>query len=252
MIIDADTHISPIRSVGTISAETLVEHMDRSGVDKAVCWLQPPYMREIDESLSYLYQSAKRYPDRLLGFGWADPHLGLSKCRELIRRCAGEYGFFGVKLNGAQNSFYIDDEKMSLPLVEEVARTGKLLAFHIGADEYDFTHPYRAAKVARRFPELTILLVHMGGAGTPDLSRACIEVAQECGNVHLIGSSIGWNKVISAIETLGADRISFGSDLPFSDMHADLEAYRTFLSDRFTEEQASLVLGGNIQRLFGI
>lgn len=54
-----------------------------------------------------------------------------------------EYGFYGVKLNGAQNSFYIDDESISLPLAEEVAKTGKLLAFHIGADEYDFTHPYR-------------------------------------------------------------------------------------------------------------
>ena len=42
MIIDADTHISPIRGPLTIPAEELICHMDRSGVNKAVCWLQPP------------------------------------------------------------------------------------------------------------------------------------------------------------------------------------------------------------------
>ena len=72
MIIDADTHISPIRGPLTIPAEELICHMDRSGVNKAVCWLQPPYMRLIDDSLQYLYQSVKKYPDRLLGFGWVD------------------------------------------------------------------------------------------------------------------------------------------------------------------------------------
>ena len=249
MIIDADTHISPIQSSITISVETLIEEMDKSGVEKSICWLQPPYMREIDDSLSYIYHSVLKYPGRLLGFGWVDPHLGLQKGKETIRRCTEEYGFYGIKFNGAQNSYYIDDEEMVFPLIEEVVKTAKLLAFHIGADEYDYTHPYRVAKIARQFPETTILLAHMGGAGLPDISKSCIEMAAECSNLHLIASNISWKKAILAIQTLGAERVSFGSDTPFSVMHADVAAFQTVLGDYFSPEEARLVMGGNIQRL---
>jgi hypothetical protein len=59
--------------------------------------------------------------------------LGLDAARAAVKRCVEEYGFYGVKLNGAQNSYYIDDPQLALPIVEEIARTGKLLAFHVGA-----------------------------------------------------------------------------------------------------------------------
>lgn len=251
MIIDADTHISPLDD-GTIRAERLIADMDQSGVDKALCWLQPPYMREIDSSLKYVYEATKTYPDRLLGFGWTDPHFGKQKAIEAARRCVEEYGFYGVKMNGAQNSYYIDDEEISFPIIDEIAKMGTILALHIGADAYDFTHPYRMEKIAQRYPEMPILVAHMGGAGLPNLAKPCIEVAKRNKNVYLIGSSIGWNYVIQAIRELGADRILFGSDTPFSNMHADLNAYRAFLSDHFTEEEGKLVLGGNVERLFGL
>lgn len=252
MIIDADTHISPVVSPKTIQTQELIRQMDLSGVDRAVCWLQPPYLREIDESLRYVYDATRRHPDRLLGFGWADPHLGLKKSVDTIRRCVEEYGFYGVKLNGAQNEFYIDDEELSLPLIEEIAKTGKPLALHIGADAYDYTHPYRAAKIARRYPQMPILMVHMGGAGTPDVSAACIEAAREHPNMTLVGSNIGLGRVAAAIRALGAGRVCFGSDTPFSPMHADLCAYQALLQDDFTPREARMVLGENIARLLGL
>jgi len=106
MIIDADVHISPYPDEGGIGVEELLRRMDRAGVDKALTWLQPPYRRELDESNEYVYQAVKRHPDRILGFGWADPNLGLGKAKDTVKRCIDEYGFYGVKMNGAQNSFY--------------------------------------------------------------------------------------------------------------------------------------------------
>ena len=78
-IIDADTHISPLNEAVSFRVEKLIAEMDRTGAAKAVVWLQPPYMRDIDSSLEYIHESAKKYPDRLLPFGWANPHLGLEK-----------------------------------------------------------------------------------------------------------------------------------------------------------------------------
>jgi hypothetical protein len=252
MIVDADCHISPLKEGPNIPADELLKRMDRAGVDKALVWLAPPYRREIDESNAYVSQAVRAHPDRLLGFGWADPRLGVQKAREMARRCIHQYGFHGVKLNGAQNDFFIDDPKLSMPLVEEIAKTGKLLAFHCGVDAYERTHPFRIAKIARQFPETQILCVHMGGVGFPDLSKAMIEMAQECPNLHLVGSMVHHASVLDAIKTLGTGRVSFGSDTPFALMHVCVAEYNALLDGEVTPEEKAQVMGGNLLRLLAV
>jgi predicted TIM-barrel fold metal-dependent hydrolase len=249
MIVDADCHISPFREGVHIGVDELLRRMDRAGVDKALVWLTPPYKREIDESNAYVCQSVRAHPDRLLGFGWADPRLGVQKAREMARRCLHQYGFYGVKLNGAQNDFFIDDPDIAMPVVEEVARSGKLLAFHCGVDALERTHPFRIARIARRFPDTQILCVHMGGVGFPDMSRAMIEMAQGCRNLHLIGSMVLHTSVLAAVKTLGADRVCFGSDTPFSLMHVCVAMYNALLDGEVTSEEKAQIMGGNILRL---
>lgn len=252
MIIDADAHITPVKGGWNIQAEELVRRMDYAGVDKALTWLQPAYFPDVDSGNALVYEATQKYPDRILGFGWADPHFGWEAAKDQIKRCLEEYGFYGVKLNGAQNSFYIDNEDMALPLIEEVAKTGVILAFHIGTDAFEATHPYRLAKIARRYPETQILAVHMGGVAYHDLSNAAIEAAQECPNITLIGSAVRAVNVLKAIKTLGAERVCFGSDTPFGLMHVELAMYAALLRDEVTEDEKALIMGGNIARLFEI
>ena len=253
MIIDADVHISPSLEGGnSIQVDELLKRMDKSGVDKALTWLQPPYMRVIAESNKYILNAMKQYPDRILGFGWADPNLGVEKAINEAKRCIEEYGFFGVKLNGAQNSFYVDDENLSIPIIEEIAKAGKVIAFHCGADAYEQTHPFRIGKIAKLFPELRILMVHMGGAAFADLSNAAIEVAKENPNITLVGSAVRPIPILKAIKTLGASRVCFGSDTPFELMHVEVAKYTALLDNEVTQGEKSLIMGGNIQRLFNL
>ena len=52
-IFDADAHISPPGQGGNSQTlEQLLQSLDYAGVDKALAWLQPPYLREIDEAIS--------------------------------------------------------------------------------------------------------------------------------------------------------------------------------------------------------
>lgn len=251
-IIDADCHISPTPEGGcSISYDELIRRMDRSGVDKALTWLQPPYMREISEANRYVHEAVTKHPDRLLGFGWADPNLGMDRAKDEVKKCIQEYGFHGVKLNGAQNSFYIDNPKLSIPVIEEIAKTGKALAFHVGADAFEHTHPFRVAKVAKQFPELQILVAHMGGVGHADLTNAMIEFALECPNLTMIGSAVRDVAIWKAIRTLGADRVCFGSDTPFAFMHVEVAKYNALLED-LPEPDRNLIMGGNIARLLHI
>lgn len=253
MIIDADVHISPTSEGGnSIFIDELLRRMDRAGVEKALTWLQPPYVREIDDSNRYVFNAMRNHPGRILGFGWADPNLGVEKAKNEVKRCIYDYGFFGVKLNGAQNSFYIDDPRISIPVIEEIAKTGKLLAFHCGGDAYEQTHPFRVGKIAKMFPELQILMVHMGGAAFADLSNAAIEIANQYKNITLIGSAIRSQPILKAVKTLGASRVCFGSDTPFELMHVEVAKYKALLEGEVEGWEKDLIMGGNITRLFNL
>ena len=254
MIIDADVHISPTPQGGnSISAEVLIDRMDEAAVDKAIVWVQPPYVRDwLDESQRYIYESSKRFPGRFLSFGWVDPNLGFERGKETAKRCVEEYGCLGVKLNGAQNTFYIDDPDVSIPLVEEIAKYTNVIALHCGADVGDFTHPYRVGRLARQFPELQFLMVHMGGASFADFSHAAIEETAACPNISIVGSAIRTIPLINAIRILGSERIAFGSDTPFELMWLEILKYKAILEKDFSETDAQRILGGNIATLLNI
>lgn len=250
MIVDADCHLASQKfDQFSMLASELVETMDHAGVDQAVVWLKPPYDRNIEPENQSVYDASQAYPGRFLPMGWTNPRLGAQRAADMLRRCYEEYGFAGIKFNGAQDGYVIDDDSLALPLIEKAAGYGKPIAFHIGADFYENTHPYRLKRIAQLFPEITFLMVHMGGAGAPALARSAIETAQACPNVLLIGSAIDEGYILWALRALGAERVCFGSDTPFGLMHVRLAMYRALLRDFCLEDQQK-VLGGNITRVF--
>jgi uncharacterized protein len=253
MIIDADVHISPKLTGGnSIKIDELLRRMDKAGVDKAITWIQPPYWRSTKESNEYVYKATKAHPDRILGFGWADPNCGVAYAIDEVKRCIYDYGFYGVKMNGAQNDFYIDDEKLALPVIEEIVKTGKMLAFHIGGDSPEHTHPFRMAKIAKAYPNTKMFMVHMGGAHFHDFGNAAIEFAQQCPNIYIIGSVIRSQPLLKAIKTLGAGRVCFGSDAPFELIHVEVAKYKALLEGEVSETEKRQIMGGNIAQLFGL
>lgn len=244
-IFDADSHLT-LTETPSQTVEQLIRNMDRAGIEKSIIWLQPPYMRVLDDANRYVFESYKKFPDRLVPFGWVDPHFGISNCLDTIRLCLDEYGMYGIKLNGAQNLFDISSYDLE-PIYEELEKRKTILAFHIGADFYQYTHPLLAAKVASRHPNLKMLLAHMGGAGLPDLAEICVETAREYHNMMLIGSAVSYRKILQGIKTLGTDRICFGSDAPFALQHVEVAAYLALLQDELNEADLEKVMGLNLQ-----
>jgi predicted TIM-barrel fold metal-dependent hydrolase len=232
-------------------AAELIAAMDSSGVDKALIWLRPLYSKEIASENRAVYEAQKMYSSRLLGFGWANPRLGKQHCLDTIKQCFEEYGLYGIKFNGAQDDYLIDDKDLAMPFIEKAASYGKPIAFHIGADYYENTHPWRLGHIAARFPENTFISVHMGGASKPPLHRAMIEIAAQYPNIHLIGSAIPEYAILQAIKVLGADRLSYGSDMPFQLLHVELAAYGAMLRDTPPADRDK-IMGGNLARVLGL
>ena len=252
MIIDADTHVAK-GADDRFSIESHLETMEDAGVDRTLTWLSPHHYvgTGIEEHNRHIYECTKRYPDRIIGFGWTDPNNGIEHARAMVRACSEEYGFCGIKMNGAQNDYYIDDPDLALPVVEEIAKSGKAIAFHIGPDAYEKTHPFRAGRIAEMFPEMNILMVHMGMTDQ-GMNRAVIETAERHPNMYLIGSATTDEAVLSAIRRLGPERVCFGSDSPFRRMKVIRAMYEAALSDRIPADAMALVMGGNIERLFDL
>ncbi len=145
----------------------------------------------------------------------------------------------------------IDDSQLAMPYIEQVVAYGKPIAFHIGSDFFENTHPYRLGNIAERFPETQFIMIHMGGAAVPTLERSAIETAAKHRNITIIGSAINEHAILRAIDTLGADRVCFGSDTPFRLMHVQLAMYRAMLRDHDSDAQAR-ILGGTMARLLGV
>jgi len=250
MIIDADCHISATTDEGGINADMLLERMERAQIDHALIWLKPRYRKEIEKENHAIYKAVQSHPGKFYGFGWANPRLGAQAAERDIRQTFEEYNLHGIKFNGAQDEYVIDDDRLALPYIEMAAQYGKPIAFHIGADTYENTHPYRLGHIAARFPEVQFLMVHMGGAGIPSLARAAIETAQAYPNITLIASAIDENAVAKAIHTLGAQRVCFGSDTPFAMMHVRVAMFQALLQD-FDPQTAKWVMGDSILTKLG-
>jgi uncharacterized protein len=250
-IVDADCHISSRKFDGmAILADELVDIMDKAGVDKSLVWLKPPYDKNIDPENRAIFDGVRRHPDRFLGFGWTNPRLGQGRARDIVKQCYEEYGFLGIKFNGAQDDYVIDDDAV-LPVIETAVGYGRPIAFHIGGDFPENTHPYRLGRIAARFPEQTFILIHIGGASFPALDRAAIETLERHPNIVTIGSAIHERAILQAIRTIGHERVCFGSDMPFFLMGPRLALYRELLRDEPAEVRRA-ILGGNILRILGL
>jgi len=212
--------------------------------------LMPQLVSDVSESNRYIYDMAKEYPQFAAPFGWSNIREGEEKALADAKTCLLEYGFKGVKLNGAQNEYYIDSAP-SLRVCELIAKNNGMIGFHIGTDEPDYTHPDRAAKVAQLFPETPILMIHMGGVLEPYASAEVIAAAKVNPNMMLIGSSIHVSKVKEAIDALGAHRVMFGSDIPFADGKSHIAAYEEMLKD-YPKEAQDKVMFQNALDLFGL
>ena len=250
MIIDADTHLSP--GSAKFSLQTHIDNARNAGIDTCLCCLSPHHYTDatgLEAGNRYVYEAQKSNPDEIIGFGWADPTLGLAKAKDLATQCIEEFCFPGVKMNGAQNDYYIDDPEIGIPLAEHIVRLGGMLAFHIGPDAYEKTHPLRAEKIARRFPETTVLMVHMGMTD-PGMTEATLRSAKECSGMHLVGSQTSEKQLLRAVQELGADRVLFGTDFPFRNMKVIRSMYEHGLGVEINKGELDLIMHGNASRLF--
>jgi len=172
---------------------------------------------------------------------WPNPHD--AGALSLVKESVKKWGFRGIKLHPLVHAFLPTDEEV-LPLVEFAGKERIPVAIHSGHPP--FSLPWSIGELAELYPEVRIVMLHMGHAHGVYI-KAAIDTAKKHDNIVLETSGVSMHsKIKEAVERVGEGRLVFGSDYPFHDYSVELQKVRVA---GLTERQRELVLYENAKKL---
>lgn len=184
-----------------------------------------------------------RCPDRFIGFCYLNAANPTAASLEEIDRCCAVGPLRGLKFEFSLKA----TEPLYDPIVDRAEALGLPILHHAwinmeGGHEHEST-PAEVAHLARRFPKVTFIMAHLGGAR----ERGVCDIA-DCPNVLVdtSGSYPEAGHVEYAVRRLGAHRVVFGSDWPCRDYRTQLGR---ILGAQISPEQKAQILYHNAARV---
>jgi uncharacterized protein len=176
----------------------------------------------------------------------------------MIERCVREYGFRGIKLHHELPQFPLTGLMAGYPLFQKAAELGVPVLIHSWHQEEGLAgmasdllgtgyFPVMIMdELGRRYPETTFIFAHAGGMWVK-----AFQAVQPYSNIHVDISGFDPERGIveTAVETLGAERILFGSDAPGRSYVAQLAKVQ--YAD-IGEDEKRLILGENAAALLSL
>jgi predicted TIM-barrel fold metal-dependent hydrolase len=253
---------------GEIPLEQSIADLEKYGIAKAVMIgrnLEATHGFKVPNE--HIAALQKRYPDKLIGFAGVDPNQGMYAVREL-EKAVKELGLKGVGLDPFLHKLRMNDKKM-YPIFAKCVELDVPVVLNSGAPGFikplsnymSFASPEPVDEVATDFPELRIVIVHLGA---PWLYQM-IYIARRHPNVYIETSGITTGFRLCARPYLEAmqytpdyplgipDQFVYASAYPFGklDAYKDViklaETMGTPLNDetieKFVYKNAARVLG---------
>jgi uncharacterized protein len=174
--------------------------------------------------------AVRKYPKKFVGFAYVDPRR--ADALALLRHAVRNLGLRGVKYGPIYNGVSLDDPRMT-PIYEYCVANDLPLTMHMGTTYtrqslIDLGRPIYVEPVAQRFPDLKLIIAHMGHPWYED----AIAVIRKQPNVYGEISALFYrpwqfyNMLVSAQEYKVVDKIFFGTDFPFSTVEESIEGLR--------------------------
>ncbi len=226
-------------------AQSFVNVLDTLGVDMVVSSVPVAANKhctpeEFIAANDLMFEMTQLYPGRVFGQAFVNPGYQKEMLHELDR-CVKELGFVGVKLYHQ----YRMDDPVQFALVEKCIELDIPILMHCGktmdpataARQPRISDGSHMANIAKRYPEATFIMGHIGGGG--DWQWA-IKAIADCPNVYAdIGGSVYDRPLIEeSVRYLGADRLLFATDGAWSSGIGKL------LGSDISDEDKKTILGG--------
>ena len=248
VVIDGHTHFAgPGKGFPPNTIEEFTQIMDRNGIDAVVTCA--PYSsigkrRDYDDVNEFLARSAEEAGGRIIPFMRVNPHLQDNALSSIEK--GAKQGFRGIKFHPRNEAFPVNSEELVFPIAELAVKLGMPILIHTGEpDTYGYAQPTLVGDLADSFPDLTLVVGHMGKR----LYEDAICVARWFDNIILETSFRSHRDIARAVKRVGADRVVYGSDTPFG--IPEVEMLKVRVADISAEEKR-MVLGDNMARILGL
>jgi|SRR5262245_14824690 len=198
--------------------ETISDYLvwlDQFGVHQAAVSSLTPMVSRNWESRhggnEEVFELMKVRPDQIIGQYVPNIYESAVMIREKITEAVEEYGCRGLKLHPWVQGFPANDER-TYPVMEKAAEFKLPVLFHSGTAPY--CTPLLIADIAGRFPEVPVVMGHMG---KHELYFDVFPATRLSQNIYL--ETCGHEILITveqAVNEFGASRVLFGTDGPSS------------------------------------
>jgi uncharacterized protein len=216
----------------------------------------------------HLASIVAKYPDKFIGFAHHYPFA--ETAADELKRAVTELGLKGYKLLAPNLDRPIEDEA-AYPVWEMCAELDIPVLIHFGIQGggggiawHENINPLKLFNVARDFPDVNFVIPHFGCAWI----RETLQLCWACRNVHIDTSgSNQWVRWVDGdwtvkklfrkyIETIGAERIIFGTDSSYFPRGFAIRYLQDQIRDcrelNLTDDQLKAIFAGNAARLFKI
>ncbi len=245
MIIDCHGHVWNNTASGGQEADEIYNEAKRIGIDycvlSEVVIAHTTPIEGIRKCNDDCFGAFNQYPDFFIPFVYTHPRLGQDGIDEVKRGL--DMGARGVKLEVANQL----TDKCCEPIIEICIENDIPLKQHtwhkINGNCTFETDPMHAAEVGRRYPELRLLMAHIGGDMRWGMRaiRDVPSILTDCS-----GSICDFGEIEQAVALLGADRVLWGTDIPGADYLYTLAKVR---ESSLSDEDKAKVLGLNCARM---
>jgi len=263
MTIDSHTHLGdfPLFNV-KLDVKGMLQIMDECNLSKCIVFSLPNELT---------LNAMRKYPERIEGLVWINPYHGDEAIR-LIDKAMTEWGFKGIKMHPLLDAYlpdqevvhpvmdrarkyqvpvlldaYLPDQEVVHPVMDRARKYQVPVLFHCGHPPWSL--PWHFAALAETYPDVTIILGHMGHGHIVYINGA-ISIAKKHENIILETSGMPMHsKVKQAVSEVGETRVIYGSDMPFG--HPAFEIKKVEVSG-LTKKQLDLVFDQNARKIFSI
>lgn len=260
-IIDVHAHIGNFRGYD-LSLENLLQNMKRYGINFAlISNIDAAQLSGITpnksetEANEETANTVRNNSEVLRGLVWVRPNDGSPEVIEKFlnqKLPDGHPIFVGMKFHPEMNHFKADDESVDT-YIKLCAKYRIAAVFHCGRSPSN-SSPERIYNIAKRHPDVPIILYHMGAFGPHE---SAIRIAEEAlknkdAQLYLETAQVDTDSVLTAIRTVGSDHVLFGTDACYygKNHYASYQKLIEVLKSELTKEDAEKVLGGNAKKLF--
>jgi uncharacterized protein len=208
---DTHTHIGEaLHSGRVLRGHELLASMDRHSIERSTA-IPFPVVADHCAAHDEIARAVKDSGGRIVGCACIHPFVPRAEFNDEVRRCAEELGFRALKLQPQYHGLNPLSPRSDF-FFEAALRHRLPVIVHTGAGA-PFALPSLYIAVARRFPDLTVILGHAGGGL---YAAEAIVAADVCPNIFVELSSLMPHHVHEVLRHVPSSRLMIGSDLPES------------------------------------